>query len=221
MSLGRFSPQPDERCFTYCSQSIRGRIEQTEPWCRSICIRRVFDHEVRRTLAVHSQDPHVASAASETEAKFPLPPEGQPSPETHSTSPQSSEGQEWDDDIQWTPSSTSSGPLRPQNTRYWKTGWYFWYSKSRWAAQEKMDLMMCDLTKQAEWQKYKERVNAEWAAYEQKTRTIGDQASEDLGPSRQAVVQPPMHVPSSTQTAPTASEAPIPPQVGPPFPDVA
>lgn len=41
-------------------------------------------------------------------------------------------------------------------TRYWKEGRYIWVSKSRWAAQEKLDSMMADLPKQTEWMRYKE-----------------------------------------------------------------
>ncbi len=211
---GRYSPQPDERCITYCSQSIRGRIDQAEPWCRSFCIRRVFDHEVRRTLATAGQTQRPLA-----DAKYPLPPEGQPISEDHSSSSQSSEGQEWDEEYQWTPSVSNNG-VGPRNSRYWKTGWYFWYSKSRWAAQEKMDLMMCDLAKQAEWQKYKDRMNAEWAEQEQKAHVIGELATEDFGPqARQATIQPPVQTSSSVPSTPAVViEAPLSPQVGPPFP---
>ncbi|KAJ2968251.1 hypothetical protein NUW54_g13271 [Trametes sanguinea] len=46
--------------------------------------------------------------------------------------------------------------------RYWKAGWYLWWSKSRWAAQERMDLMRRSLGSQTEWQQLKERRNEEW-----------------------------------------------------------
>ena len=62
-------------------------------------------------------------------------------------------------------------------------------SQSRWAAQEKMDLMMCDLEKQSEWQRYKEKVLEDWTAYEQSQLQrisggpigLGDSAMEDHG----------------------------------------
>ncbi|KAF7792690.1 hypothetical protein EIP86_003788 [Pleurotus ostreatoroseus] len=222
VSTGRYSTKPDEHCFTYCSQSVRGRIDQAEPWCRSFCIRRIFDHEVRRTLAVQGQNKQSPAQTASTDAQFPLPPEGQPSADAHRSSTQSSEGDEWDEGMQWTPSVSSGGPSS-RDMRYWKTGWYFWYSKSRWAAQEKMDLMMCDLAKQAEWQKYKEKMNAEWAEQEQKARAIGELAAEDLGTqAKQATIQPPVQIAPSAPSAATAViEAPLPPQVGPPFPEIA
>jgi len=152
---GTYSPRVDERCFTYCSQSIRGRQSSDEPWCRTICIRRVFDHEVRRAVATSKYNPATQSyevAVQESDAKIPLPPEGQPQPATDD-----------DESIQW---KSIAGKMHPQEPLHWKEGWYLWMSKSRWAAQEKMDLMMLDLEKQAEWQKYKEKVNEEWATFE-------------------------------------------------------
>jgi len=82
--------------------------------------------------------------------------------------------------------SVANNITPPQEVRHWKAGWYLWLSKSRWAAQEKMDLMMCDLERQAEWQKYKQRVNSEWADSLQ-GHGIGDIAAEDHGPIDPAV----------------------------------
>ena len=83
--------------------------------------------------------------------------------------------------------------------------------------------MMCDLAKQAEWQKYKEKMNAEWAEQEQKARAIGELATEDLGSqAKQATIQQPVQIaPSAPPVATAVIEAPLPPQVGPPFPEIA
>ncbi|GBE81275.1 hypothetical protein BKA93DRAFT_820935 [Sparassis latifolia] len=138
---GRFSPQVDERCFTYCSQSIRGRLDKSEPWCRTICVRRVFSHEVQRIISVHEGQEQIA------QMKYPLPPEGQRTPSlTGMLSGQPNEENE----------------PRQTEVRHWNEGWYLWSSKSRWAAQERMDLMMCDIERQAEWQRYKEEMNEKW-----------------------------------------------------------
>lgn len=185
----------------------------------------MFDHEVRKTLAYHARQPQASELASAPEEKYPLPPEGQPASESAHGAPQSSEGQEWDEEYQWSPSMSFNSP-KASNARYWKAGWYLWVSKSRWAAQEKMDLMMCDLAKQAEWQKYKERMNADWAEYEKQSRSIGDLAVEDIGAASQETMPPP---PSQTQAIPTAAatqgqqaiiDAPVAAPAGPPFPDV-
>ncbi|KAH8087871.1 hypothetical protein BXZ70DRAFT_955478 [Cristinia sonorae] len=227
---GRYSTNADERCFTYCSQTVHGRLSQAEPWCRTVCIRKVFNHEVKRALAVYEQDPDTHSRNLNTvqvDTKFPLPPEGQEAARyfsslfglrpPSSTSAQSSR----DSDAEWHSISGTSKPVDEQ--KYWKEGWYLWMSQSRWAAQEKMDLMMCDLEKQAEWQRYKDRVLEDWNAFEQgqlqggRPISIGDSAMEDhghgLNPAltvqEKSAGQDHAHDPSATG---------VPPQ---PFPDSA
>lgn len=133
----------DERCFTYCSQTIRGRLERTEPYCRSICLRRVFAHEVQKILATHDGQQQTV------QTKYPLPPEGQRTPSLTELLT----GQPADEEDK----------SQPAEARHWDEGYYFWASKSRWAAQERMDLMMCDLEHQTEWQRYKDEMNEQWA----------------------------------------------------------
>lgn len=101
-------------------------------------------------------------------------------------------------------------------------------SNSRWAAQEKMDLMMCDLERQAEWQKYKDRANEEWLAYEkgmqsvgggEKPIGIGEAHMEDHGHEHRAPASPgPVPDPHTHAPGPLAGPAehslPV-----PPFPD--
>lgn len=49
-----------------------------------------------------------------------------------------------------------------EGVRYWEEGWYIWGTKSRWAAQEKMDLMMMDLDRQTSWMRSKEDNERDW-----------------------------------------------------------
>lgn len=180
--LGPYSPQVDERCFTYCSQSISGRIHGSDPWCRTICLRRVFSHEVSRILSHHrtqtiTDAPGRKQPLVETKEEVqtqplnhPLPPEGQRyngwlAMLLHGGFGLSADG----DDLQRGHPDDPDSPLVPGPThsqsdiKYWQEGWYLWWSSSRWAAQEKLDLMRRDLEGQTEWQKLKDRRNDEWA----------------------------------------------------------
>ena len=89
--------------------------------------------------------------------------------------------------------------------------------------------MMCDLAKQAEWQKYKERMNADWAEYTRQTHSLGELAAEDIGThdvhhegteQPAAMPQPQIPIPSVAQ-GPIPGELSTPLQSGPPFPDIA
>ncbi|THH06970.1 hypothetical protein EW145_g3712 [Phellinidium pouzarii] len=146
---GKFSPKTDERCFTWCSQSVRGRFEGRDPRCRSLCIRRVFEHEVKQLTTHFSLDSrsHVVNGAAN---EYPLPPEGQPSSAII------------DGAVGGVPGTRSAA----EGVRYWKEGWYIWMTKNRWAAQEKMDLMMFDLDKQTAWMRTKEQEERAWAEKE-------------------------------------------------------
>ncbi|OSC99802.1 hypothetical protein PYCCODRAFT_1415288 [Trametes coccinea BRFM310] len=168
---GPFSPKVDERCLTYCSQTVTGRIHGSDPWCRSLCIRKVFLHEVTRvlsrrtteTIVHHPTQPgrpprrEITEVIETAPVHHPLPPEGQrysgwlqaflrrpAHPDPDLAHP---DAQAHDD----------KGALR-----YWKAGWYLWWSKSRWAAQERMDLMRRSLGSQTDWQQLKDRRNEEW-----------------------------------------------------------
>ncbi|TBU23834.1 hypothetical protein BD311DRAFT_673080 [Dichomitus squalens] len=178
---GPFSPQVDERCFTYCSQSITGRIHGNDPWCRTFCLRRVFLHEVSRVLSRHRTETvtHVPGRKQpivetkevvETQPlNHPLPPEGQRYSGWLAMLLDGKfsigDGEE-DDGHHHDESDSALGPghSHPQReTKHWREGWYIWWSSSRWAAQEKLDLMRRDLEGQTDWQKLKERRNDEWA----------------------------------------------------------
>lgn len=136
---GKLSPQTDERCFSYCSQTSRGRSEGREPTCRSVCFRRVFAHEVRTAIA---HDEALKGKSSQKNHGYPLPPEGQPNP-----------------------GDLSSSTPRSDDIRYWEEGWYLWTSRSRWAIQERLDLMMWDLDHQDHWQRNRDQVQKEWDDY--------------------------------------------------------
>ncbi|KAL4245040.1 hypothetical protein ABKN59_002847 [Abortiporus biennis] len=203
---GTQSPKVDERCFTYCTQSVRGRFDGAEPWCRSFCIRRVFNHEVRRILNTPSylpmHDKHNISPESsntegsvEIDAKYPLPPEGQRTPQFLETL----SGKKKDGDAEGSTWKSIAGEKHPDEMKYWREGWYLWMSESRWAAQEKMDLMMCDLEKQAEWQKYKERTNQEWEAHEKGLRINADMPTGHIAMDEQSSTSP-SGVPEATST---------------------
>ncbi|RDX41421.1 hypothetical protein OH76DRAFT_1412160 [Lentinus brumalis] len=171
---GSFSPQVDERCFTFCSQSISGRIHGQDPWCRSICFRRVFKHEVERVLAHHRTQTlkhvpgkkpvlEVRDEVETAPVKHPLPPEGQRYSGWlamllgdrfgHGGGNGAGSGDDHDHEQAHT----------QRETKYWQEGWYLWWSNSRWAVQEKLDLMRRDLEGQSEWQRLKDRRNDEWA----------------------------------------------------------
>ncbi|EIN06489.1 hypothetical protein PUNSTDRAFT_105508 [Punctularia strigosozonata HHB-11173 SS5] len=170
----QYSPHADERCITYCSQSIRGRTEQKEPWCRSICIRRVFEHEVRRVLTTYTfpMGKAMPNNAATEELKIPLPPEGQdPSAVLEGTvigrlAHGLDDGDFGDDEHAHIPARlASSTGDKPPETKYWKAGWYIWASKSKWAALERMDKMSMPLQSEHDWECYKLRRNEEWARH--------------------------------------------------------
>lgn len=159
LDTGKGSPRVDERCFTYCSQSVGGRINGAEPWCRTICLRKVFEHEMKRHYM--SYDPSDTDGVKVVDMKYPLPPEGQKSLRFFP----------WVSIADHPPHSNNDGTANNQvqdlgssnrPTRYWEEGWYMWMSKSRWGAQEKLDLMLQDLEAQTEWYEYKSRAQAAW-----------------------------------------------------------
>ncbi|KAF7980849.1 hypothetical protein HWV62_36499 [Athelia sp. TMB] len=175
---GQYSPRTDERCFTYCSQSSGGRTDKQDPWCRSLCIRRVFAHEVQR-IRTHEKN---LSERSQDHAKYALPPEGQRSDEAQ-------DGRSRDDSYE--------RKLRQKDAQYWQEGWYLWYSTNRWAVQEKIDMMVHPLSVQADWAKHMAAVREE---YEMKLKADPNEPMPTmmltppwiLDPSRQSLL---VHLP--------------------------
>jgi len=156
-------------------------MEKEEPWCRSICIRRVFAHEVQNAIAQENHNNGIYNRGNQTtleHAKYPLPPEGQRADEVPGG------------DLQ---SDRYETKLREKGAKHWEEGWYLWYSKSRWAAQEKIDLMMHDLAVHSNWYRHMAQQKAEW---EQETKGKPDMAHWE--PPSMGVTAPPrlFHDPS-------------------------
>lgn len=86
-------------------------------------------------------------------ARFPLPPEGQRPDDLSS-------GQSVSNDYE--------RKLRGEDAKYWEEGWYLWYSQNRWAAQERIDLMMADLPSQSNWYSHMAKQRADWEQNERK-----------------------------------------------------
>ncbi|KAG5642122.1 hypothetical protein DXG03_003593 [Asterophora parasitica] len=128
-----FSPKTDEWCLTYCSQSVTGRVHGKEPFCRSVCIRKVFPHEVKNIIAFKTH----RNLNADGKAMYPLPSEGQPA-----SLPRILGGK---------PTDESTAPPQktpPEAVKHWDEGWYLWTTQSRLAIHEKTDSMMMDLERQ-------------------------------------------------------------------------
>ncbi|KAG5653511.1 hypothetical protein H0H81_012583 [Sphagnurus paluster] len=147
---GRFSPKTDEWCVTYCSQSVNGRFHGKEPSCRSLCIRKVFAHEVKNIIAFKTH----RNLGPDGKAMYPLPSEGQPSNLPHMLGGRPVE----DGDMS---QKKSNEPLK-----YWDEGWYLWTTQSRLAIHEKTDSMMMDLERQQRVGKRYEQRQEVWQDYQ-------------------------------------------------------
>ncbi|KAF4620666.1 hypothetical protein D9613_000818 [Agrocybe pediades] len=157
---GRFSPKTDEWCFTYCTQSVSGRIHNKEPNCRSVCLRKVFPHEVRNLVAFKKHN----NVGPDGKAKYPLPAEGQAE-----NLPRLLGGSSKDTEDQ--PSKATQAP-----TRHWDEGWYLWTGKGRWAALEKTENMMLDFQQQQQLDQARQSRKEIWHDYqEQLKQSVGDQ----------------------------------------------
>jgi len=86
-------------------------------------------------------------AVQSYDLKFPLPAEGQPDGAVI-------DGIVGGPDVDGRPSA--------RDVRFWEEGWYVWMTKSRWATQEKMDLMLFDLERQTKWMRAKEMDERAW-----------------------------------------------------------
>ena len=81
-----------------------------------------------------------------------------------------------------------------------------WMSKSRWGAQEKLDLMLQDLEAQTEWYDYKAKAQAAW----QKKQ---DQAQSSSHPSQGPSAGSSSSVPSSSAGTTSRQDSKSPPNV--------
>lgn len=217
----------DERCFTYCTQTVRGRAQQSEPWCRTVCLRKVFDHEVRKIVSMY--DPLTNTFKEQTvETKYPLPPEGQQLPAilTGKLRPSGIDKEGEDGEATWR--SIANDVKQTHEEQHWKEGWYVWMTRSKWATQEKMDAMMNDLDKQAEWQRVKMEVNADWErAKKAEAAGVGlDGHSQSAGVGAPALGSPVTDTKGQGETLPPAgpiffSDETLPSLPTQPFPDVS
>ena len=99
------------------------------------------------------------------QANYPLPPEGQHSHDILGGA------------------LGEKNPNTSSDVKHWEEGWYLWFSKSRWAALERLDLMSWDLERQTSWMRLKEQRNKEWNEWQEreqrKSRTGTDSPNDD------------------------------------------
>ncbi|XP_006461223.1 hypothetical protein AGABI2DRAFT_192757 [Agaricus bisporus var. bisporus H97] len=159
---GQFSLQKDEWCVTYCSQSVTGRIHGKEPYCRSLCVRKVFPYEVKNILAFKRHK----ALDSNGKAIYPLPAEGQAA-----NLPRMLGGRPPED-----PEDSNYKHRAPEPPKSWDEGLYLWTGKGRLAAHEKMDSMSMDFERQRRVAAMREKRREVWQDYE---NTIRQQKSND------------------------------------------
>jgi hypothetical protein len=148
---GHFSPATSERCITYCSQSHFGRAHGNEPKCYTLCLRRIFNHEVNRVLTNVEYGPTIKSPT--VSADIPLPQEANTTLGQYISDSPGTE-------VPGGPTSHATTPGHPENSqRHWQEGYYVWLSRSRQAASEHMSHMKRDLFRQAAY----EHSKAMWA----------------------------------------------------------
>ncbi|EIW80757.1 hypothetical protein CONPUDRAFT_166177 [Coniophora puteana RWD-64-598 SS2] len=213
---GPRSHSADERCFTYCSQTSRGRSEGREPYCRSLCIRRVFAHEVEqliRPTAEHENDTAdpVSQSQSQPQSQqhqstpkkglYKLPMEGQ-TPRPAEPAGPSNPVRDLDavmsgDDQPGLSSSEGeqrkglTNDRKGAETRYWEDGWYVWYTKNRSAAQEHIGLMRHDLRRQTGWQERKEDMVKGQGRDTKAQQAQQAQAQDQTGEKKEGASPPP------------------------------
>ncbi|KAF8897094.1 hypothetical protein CPB84DRAFT_1781550 [Gymnopilus junonius] len=196
---GRFSPKVDEWCFTYCTQSVSGRIHGKEPNCHSICLRKVFPHEVRNVVAFK----HHNNVGPDGKAKYLLPAEGQ-----SANLPRMLGGSK---DV------TEDNSSKPKATqpKYWDEGWYLWTATGRWAVVQKTEKMMLDLQHQQQLEQIRQSRKEIWQDYqEQLKQNVGDKPVGQTPP--QAPWWGPIVPPKNIQdTSSLSLLVPLPPEFPP------
>ncbi|PPQ89781.1 hypothetical protein CVT25_008158 [Psilocybe cyanescens] len=197
---GRFSPKTDEWCFTYCSQSVSGRLHGKEPNCRSVCIRKVFPHEVRNVLSFQRHN----EVGPDGKAKYPLPAEGQPSnlPRILGGTPKYDSGD-----------PPPNAPASP--TKHWDEGWYFWTGKGKWTVLQKTEEMMLDFQRQQKLEQIRQSRKDTWQEYQdQMQQNAGEQVGErkSRGPPWWTPLVPPKSV---QDTSSLSLLVPLPPDFPP------
>jgi hypothetical protein len=150
---GKFSPKTDEWCATLCTQSVAGRYNFKEPQCRSICIRKVFPHEVRNIISYRQHK----NVDLEGKAKYKLPTEGQ-----LDNIPRllggNSPAREDDED---------AAPPPRTDPKFWDEGWYLWTSSSTSASLDKIASMRGDFASHERLEQIKGQRARTWNEYQE------------------------------------------------------
>ncbi|KAJ7647636.1 hypothetical protein FB45DRAFT_782500 [Roridomyces roridus] len=158
---GTFSTRNDQWCLTYCSQNVSGRIHGKPPWCRSICLRKVFTHEVRNILQYKSHK----VVGPDGKALYPLPNEGQPI-----NLPWYFGGKPSDD--------PEHGRKSPADTKYWEEGFYLRKTNSYLGVYETISTMPNSLPQQAKFNAVRQARRSRWKDYQEFLRS-GQQPTEE------------------------------------------
>ncbi|KAJ7072620.1 hypothetical protein C8F01DRAFT_255164 [Mycena amicta] len=182
---GTFSTRNDQWCITYCSQNVAGRIHNRAPWCRSVCVRKVFSHEVRNIVQFKSHK----AIDSDGKARYPLPAEGQPA-----NLPAYLGGKQIED--------PEHGRKSPGDVKYWDEGWYFWKSTNFIGSHDTISRLPLNLETQARhdatrtvrrkvWEEYQDFVRS-GRPRTQENKWIGPVVPPNVGPdvSSQALLVP-------------------------------
>ncbi|TFK44862.1 hypothetical protein BDQ12DRAFT_702199 [Crucibulum laeve] len=172
---GRFSPKTDEWCLTYCSQSVAGRINAKAPSCRSICVRKVFPHEVRNIVAFKRH----TNLGPDGKARYPLPAEGQ-----SQNLPRYLGGKPSEDPNANSPSTaTVRSPSSSADAKCWDEGWYLWTSNSSMGVHEKLENMGYDLARQQKHTTVHEYRKEVWQDYQDllKRKAQGENVASEIG----------------------------------------
>ncbi|KAJ7717821.1 hypothetical protein DFH07DRAFT_860914 [Mycena maculata] len=164
---GSFSTRNDQWCLTYCSQNVSGRVHNKAPWCRSVCIRKVFSHEVRNIIQFKSH----RDVGPDGKARYPLPKEGQP---IHL--PRYLGGKPTDDPEHDRKSAS--------DTKYWDEGWYFWKTNSFLGVYTSISQMPKTLEEQVAQEATRKAKRQLWKDYQEFLRSGQPRTEENkwLGP---------------------------------------
>ncbi|KAJ6558414.1 hypothetical protein DFH09DRAFT_529724 [Mycena vulgaris] len=164
---GSFSTRNDQWCLTYCSQNVSGRIHNKAPWCRSVCLRKVFSHEVRNILQFKSH----RDVGPDGKARYPLPQEGQPI-----NLPRYLGGKPTDD--------PEHGRKSPGDIKYWDEGWYLWKTTTFLGVYNSISLMPRNLEAQGLEETQKKARRQRWMEYQEFLRSgqAPTQENKWLGP---------------------------------------
>jgi len=147
---GSFSTQNDQWCLTYCTQNVGGRIRNKAPWCRSVCLRKVFSHEVRNILQFKNHK----NIGPDGKARYPLPEEGQPV-----NLPRYLGGKPSDD--------PEHGRKSPGDIKYWDEGWYLWKTNSFVGVYNSISLMPNNLEAQGMRESVRKANRQLWKDYQE------------------------------------------------------